>query len=213
VLDRYDARFHPPHISYGDLLSTLAHRVDPTLGWPLLVLALAGLAISLTRRPVEPALAFALALIALLIVQVGRAAVTNDDLGRMLTVLGLLAAASGAGLIAQAPGRVVPAALVVLCLAFVALPLRDAFRGIHRQGAAAARLEDQVGPALRARPPTGLIAVDRAYQGAVALYSGIPRRRVVPLEAVGREIEPCAVAARVRVRPPAVRLAYRSCSP
>ncbi len=41
VLDRYDARFHPPHISYGDLASTLADRVDPTLGWPLLVLALA----------------------------------------------------------------------------------------------------------------------------------------------------------------------------
>jgi hypothetical protein len=213
VLDRYDARFHPPQISYGDLASTLAHRVDPTLGWPLLVLGLAGLAISLTRRPFEPAAAFALALLALLLVQVGRGAVTNDDLGRMLTVLGLLGAAGGAALLAQLPGRLLPVVGVALCLAFVAAPLRDAFRGIDRQGAAARVLEDRVGPALRARPPRGLIAVDRAYQGAVALYSGIPRRRIVPLEAVGREIEPCAVSARVRVRPPVVRLTYRSCSP
>ena len=133
VLDRYDARFHPPHISFGELASTLAHRVDPTLGWPLLLLALAGLAVSLTRRPFEPAAAFALALLALLIVQVGRGAVTNDDLGRMLTVLGLLGTAGGAALLAALPGRVLPALAVVLCLAFVALPVRDAFRGIDRQ--------------------------------------------------------------------------------
>jgi hypothetical protein len=157
--------------------------------------------------------AFALALIALLIVQVGRGAVTNDDLGRMLTVLALLAAAGGAALLVQLPGRVLPAVAVALCLAFVAVPVRDAFRGIERQGDAARALEDRVGPALRERPPAGLIAVDRAYQGAVALYSGIPRRRIVPLEAVGHEVEPCAVAARVRVRPPLVRLAYRSCAP
>jgi hypothetical protein len=213
VLDRYDARFHPPHISYGDLASTLAHRVDPTLGWPLLLLALAALAVGATRRPFEPAAAFALALAALLLVQVGRGAVTNDDLGRMLTVLGLLGAAGGAAMLAQLPGRALPVAVTALCLAFVAQPVRDAFRGIDRQGQAASALEQRVGPALRARPPRGLIAVDRAYQGAVALYSGIPRRRIVPLEAVGHEVERCSVEARVRVRPPVVRLAYRSCSP
>jgi hypothetical protein len=213
VLDRYDARFHPPHISYGDLASTLVDRVDPTLGWPLLVLALAALAASLPRRPFEPAAAFTLALIALLIVQVGRGAVTNDDLGRMLTVLGLLGVAGGAVLLAALPGRLGPALAVVLCLAFMAIPLRDAFRGIDRQSNAAAKLEDRVGPALRARPPTGLIGVDRAFQGAVALYSGIPRRRIVPLGAIGNEVEACSVGARVRVRPPLVTLAYRSCSP
>jgi hypothetical protein len=212
VLDRYDARFHPPHISYGDLASTLAGRVDPTLGWPLLVLALAALAASLPRRPFEPAAAFTLALIALLIVQVGRGAVTNDDLGRMLTVLGLLGTAGGAVLLAALPGRLGPVLAVVLCLAFLAVPLRDAFRAIDRQSSAAARLESSVGPALRARPPGGLIGVDRAFQGAVALYSGIPRRRIVPLGAIGREVEACSVAARVRVRPPLVTLAYRSCS-
>ncbi len=62
VLDRYDARFHPPHIALGDLATTLVHRVDPTLGWPLLVLAVVALGVSLARRPVEPAAAFAVAL-------------------------------------------------------------------------------------------------------------------------------------------------------
>jgi hypothetical protein len=213
VLDRYDARFHPPHISYGDLASALADRVDPTLGWPLLVLALAALAVGLARHPFEPAEAFALALVALLLVQVGRGAVTNDDIGRMLTVLGLLGAAGGAAMLAQLPGRALPVAVAALCLAFVAQPLRDAVRGSERQGQAASALEHRVGPALRRHPPRGLIAVDRAYQGAVALYSGIPRRRIVPLEAVGHEVGACAVGARVRVRPPVVRLAYRSCSP
>ncbi len=213
VLDRYDARFHPPHISYGDLASTLFHRVDPTLGWPLLVFALVALVVGLTRRPFEPGAVFALALILLLVVQVGRGAVTNDDLGRMLTVLGLLGAAGGAALVGRLPGRAGAPLVVALCLAFVAMPVRDAFRGIERQSEAAGTLEDHVGPALRARPPRGLIAVDRAFQGAVALYGGIPRRRVVPLGAIGREVPASAIGARVRVRPPQVRLAYRSGTP
>jgi hypothetical protein len=210
VLDRYAARFHPPHIAYGDLASTLAHRVDPTLGWPLLALALTGLVVSIPRRPIEPAAAFALALLALLIVQVGRGAVTNDDLGRMLTVLGLLGTAGGAALLAALPGRVVLPLAVVLCLAFVASPLRSAFRGIDGQAEAAGKLEHRVGPALRAHPPAGLVAVDRAFQGAVALYSGLPRRRIVPLGAIGREVDVRSVGARVRVRPPRVTLTYRS---
>jgi hypothetical protein len=213
VLDRYDARFHPPEISLGELASTLAHRVDPTLGWPLLVLALVALGVGIARRPLEPALVFAVALAALLVVQVGRGAVTNDDLGRMLTVLGLLAAAGGAAVLGSLPGRLLPAAAVVVCLAVMAVPVRDAMRGLDRQGTAAGRLEGRVGPALRARPTNGLVAVDRAYQGAVALYAGLPRRSIVPLEAVGHEVGPCDVAARVRVRPPLATLTYRSCTP
>ena len=213
VLDRYDDRFHPPHISYGDLASTLAHRVDPTLGWPILVLAVASLAASLPRRPFEPAAAFTIALLALLVVQVGRGAVTMDDLGRMLTVLALLGAAGAAVLLAALPGKVALPVALAVCLVFVAAPLRDAFRGIDRQSEAAGKLEHRVGPALSARPPRGLIAADRAFQGAVALYSGVPRRRVIPLGAVGHEVKACAVGARVRVRPPRVSLAYRSCSP
>ncbi len=213
VLDRYDARFHPPHIALGDLARTLVHRVDPTLGWPLLVLGVIALGVSLVRRPIEPAAAFAVALGALLVVQVARGAVTNDDLGRMLTVLALLGTAGGAAVLASLPGRVLPAATVVLCLAFVAVPVRDAMRAMHRQGDAARKLENRIGPALQQRPPTGLVAVDRAWQGAVALYSGLPRRRIVPLGAVGREVAPTAVGAHVRVRPPVVRLAYRSSSP
>ena len=213
VLDRYDARFHPPHIALGDLATTLVHRVDPTLGWPLLVLAVVALGVSLARRPIEPAAAFAVALGALLVVQVARGAVTNDDLGRMLTVLALLGTAGGAALLASLPGRALPAVVVVLCLAFVAVPVRDAVRAMHRQGDAARKLEDRVGPTLRQRPPAGVVAVDRAWQGAVALYSGFPRRRIVPLGAVGREVGPATVGARVRVHPPVVTLAYRSLSP
>jgi hypothetical protein len=214
VLDRYDARFHPPHIALGDLATMLVHRVYPTLGWPLLVLAVAALGVSLARRPIEPAAAFAVALGALLVVQVARGAVTSDDLGRMLTVLALLGTAGGAALLASLPGRALTTSVVVvLCLAFVAVPVRDAVRAMHRQGDAARKLEDRVGPALRQQPPAGVVAVDRAWQGAVALYSGFPRRRIVPLGAVGREVGPATVGARVRVHPPVVTLAYRSSSP
>ena len=146
VLDRYDARFHPPHIALGDLATTLVHRVDPTLGWPLLVLAVVALGVSLARRPIEPAAAFAVALGALLVVQVARGAVTNDDLGRMLTVLALLGTAGGAALLASLPGRALPAVVVVLCLAFVAVPVRDAVRAMHRQGDAARQARGPGGP-------------------------------------------------------------------
>jgi hypothetical protein len=211
VLDRYDARFHPPHIALSDLPAALFHRVGPTLGWPLLLLALAAVLVAIVRRQLEPALAFALALGALLVVQVARGAVTSDDLGRMLTVLALLGTAGGAALLGALPGRLSVSAVVVVCIAFVAFPLRDAGRALHRQGATASKLENRVGPRLAARPPKGFVAVDRAWQGATALYSGLPRRRIVPLEAVGHEVARCAVGARVRVHPPAVSLAYRSC--
>jgi hypothetical protein len=210
VLDRYDARFHPPHIAISQLPSTLVHRVDTTLGWPLLVLALVALAVSF-RRGVEAAALFALALALLLVVQSGRHAVSTDDLGRMLTVFGLLGAAGGAAVLASQPNRLAVSAAVVLCLAFVAFPVRDALRAAHRQGRTASRLEHTVGPALAARPPKGLVAADRAWQGATALYAGLPRRRIVPLEAVGHEVDRCAVGARVRVHPPRATLTYRSC--
>jgi hypothetical protein len=211
VLDRYDARFHPPHIAISQLPSTLLHRVDTTLGWPLLVFALIALVVSFRRR-VEPAAVFAVALALLLVVQSGRHAVSTDDLGRMLTVFGLLGAAGGAALLASLPNRLAVAAAVVLCLAFVAFPVRDALRAAHRQGRTASRLEHVVGPAIARRHPTGPIAVDRAWQGAVALYSGLPRRRFVPLEAVGHELSACAAVTRVHVHPPRATLAYRSCT-
>jgi hypothetical protein len=212
VLDRYDARFHPPHIALSDLPATLFHRVPPTVGWPLLLLALAAVVVAIARHRLEPALAFALALGVLLVVQAARGAVTDDDLGRMLTVFALLGAGAGAALLGALPGRLAVSAVVVVCIAFVAFPLRDAVRAAHRQGETAARLDHHIGPRLAARRPKGLVAVDRAWQGATALYSGLPRRRIVPLEAVGHEVARCAVGARVRVRPPAVSLAYRSCS-
>ncbi|MEO9174497.1 MAG: hypothetical protein ABI317_03205, partial [Gaiellales bacterium] len=212
VLDRYDARFHPRHIALSDLPATLFHRVSPTLGWPLLLLALAAVVVAVVRRQLEPALAFALALAALLVVQAARGAVTNDDLGRMLTVFALLGTGAGAALLGALPGRLAASAVVVVCVAFVAFPLRTAERAAQQQGRTAARLENQIGPRLAARRPQGLVAVDRAWQGATALYSGLPRRRVVPLEAVGHEVARCAVGARLRVHPPVVSLAYRSCS-
>ena len=210
VLDRYDARFHPPHIALSHLPSTLVHRVDTTLGWPLLVAALLALVLSFRRR-LEPAAVFAVALALLLVVQAGRGAISTDDLGRMLTVFGLLGAAGGAALLASLPNRLLVAAAVVLCLAFVAFPVRDALRAAHRQGRTASALEHTVGTGLRARPPKGLVAADRAWQGATALYSGLPRRRIVPLEAVGHEVGRCDVGARVRVHPPHATLAYVSC--
>jgi hypothetical protein len=212
VLDRYDARFHPPEIALSDLPSTLLHRVSPTLGWPLLLLALAAVVATIARHRLEPALAFALALAALLVVQAARGAISNDDLGRMLTVFALLAAGGGAALLGALPSRLAVTAAVVVCVAFVAFPVRDAIRAADHQGSSAATLENRIGPRLEARPPRGLVAVDRAWQGATALYAGLPRRRVVPLDAVGHEVARCSVGARVRVRPPVVSLAYRSCS-
>ena len=213
VLDRYDARFHPPHIELSALPATLYHRVTPTLGWPLVVLALAALGVALARRRgLEPPLVFALALAALLVVQAGRGAVTNDDLGRMLTVFALLGAGAGAALLGALESRLAVAAAVVVCVACVALPVRDAVRAADHQGTSAAALENRIGPRLEARAPKGLVAVDRAWQGATALYAGLPRRRVVPLGAVSHEVAACSVGAVVRVRPPVVSLAYRSCS-
>jgi hypothetical protein len=85
---------------------------------------------------------------------------------------------------------------LVLCVVVVAPALGNAFRIAAVRGRAAAALRDTIGPETRRDlRPGSLVAIDRRWQGALALYAGISRLRIVPLEAVGGVVAPARIGA------------------
>jgi hypothetical protein len=191
VVDVYVARFHPPQIHLAGLASAVGGRVDDVVGWPLLVLALLALLAGLRRRPLDAAVAFPVALAAALVVEVVQGQVSRSDLGRMLTALAVFGAVGAAVLLSRLRPRWALPAGVLVCLAGSAWWLWQSVDGVIDQGRAAGALASRIAPAAaQGAGAHGLVATERDWQAALALYGRLPRQRVVPRETVGRETAP-----------------------
>jgi hypothetical protein len=96
--------------------------------------------------------------------------------------------------LAQAPGRAripVLAAGTVACVALLAGRLDEVRTLLERRGDVAKQLDDELAPAVeRALAGGGLVATEPDWGGALALYSDVPRERIVPVGRVGRAIDP-----------------------
>jgi hypothetical protein len=178
----------------------LVERVAPSLlGWPLLALGLVALAAGLARRPGDPAVIFPLAIAAGLVLELQLQFIGAQTIDRYGLVLALFFPVGAGVVLASVPGRArLPTVIagVALCFWSVADELREV-RVVHeRRGRAATELEGgMAGAARRAVANGGLLATERQWQGATALYGRIPRERVVPVGEVGRNEDPDALGA------------------
>ena len=188
VLSRYVERYTPPRVDTG-----VVTRFDELYGVGL-ALGLLGLIVLARSLPLDTAVVFPAALVCAVAIEVALGDVTRDSFGRMLTALAVFAAV-GVGLLAARLGKA-GALLAAACLVLAAPPLLDVFREGHAQGERADDLRGSVGEAAtRALAGGGLAVTGRAYQGALALHTGLRRARVVPSSAVGREVAAEDVAA------------------
>lgn len=178
----------------------LVERVAPSvLGWPLVALGLVALLAGLVRRPGDPAVVFPLAIAAGLVLELQLEYIGAQTIERYGLVLFLFFPVGAGVVLASVPGRARLPAVVVgvaLCIWSVADELRGV-RDLHeRRGRAATELErGMAGAARRAVANGTLLATERQWQGATALYGRVPRERVVPVEEVGRNEDPEAVGA------------------
>ena len=96
IVDAYNDRFHPPLLDLAGLPGAVVERVGDVSTWPVAVLAVAALAVGLSKRPYDAAVVFPVALVLALVVVVVRGQISADDVGRMLTALAVFAAAGAA---------------------------------------------------------------------------------------------------------------------
>jgi hypothetical protein len=150
------------------------------------VAGLVALVAGLRRRPLDPAVVYPLALLAALAVEVARSQVNADDLARMLVALGLFAAVGTAVLLDVAPPLAVAVAGVAVAVGFCVTSLADALRGANAQAVRASELEHPIAPA--AARGRGIVLIDRRWQGALAVYGPLDRRRIYPTQARGSEL-------------------------
>jgi hypothetical protein len=193
VVDRYVERFSPPALSVSGLPHALFDQAQHIAGWPLAVAGIVALVAGLRRRPLDPAVVYPLALLAVLCLEVARSQVNADDLARMLVALALFAAVGGAVLLDLAPVAAVAVAGAAVAVAFCVPPVADALRGANAQAVRAAELDHPIGPeAARGR---GTVVIDRRWQGALAVYGRMDRRRIYPTQARPAELPPGPKAA------------------
>ena len=196
-------RFGVVRVPLGELPGILARLIPDLVGWPLVALGLAGFALGLRRRPLDPAVVFPLALALALLLELRLGLIGEQPLGRYGVGLALFLAPGAAIVLARAPGRARLPALaagLVLCLAFAAGPLSNARDFLERRGRVAGQLEERMAPAVERTAPNGLVATEPTWGGALAVYSDVPRERIVPLRAVGTDVGAADVRAYLVVR-------------
>jgi hypothetical protein len=169
-----------------------------------LLLGVAAVAAGVLRRPTDSSVLFPLALLVALAVETAIGAADPAALGRYATPLAVFAAVGAAVSINWTAERFGPAVLVTAlaaCLALAAPSLRSAVRIGAVRGRAVEALAATIGPETRrAIRHDKLVAIDRRWQAALALSSGIPRLRVVPVEAVGGEVRMSRLGALIALR-------------
>src|SRR5207344_1274712 len=101
--------------------------------------------------------------------------------------------------LAHAPGKARLPVLVlgtVACVALLVGPLEDTRDFFQRRGRLASELQARMALAAeREVADGGLVATEAQWGGALAVFSDIPRDRIVPVSAVGRAIDPDEVRA------------------
>ena len=195
IVDAYTARFHPVQIGLAGLPSAAAGRVADVCGWAVLVLAVAALVVGLRRRPLDAAVAFPVALVAAVAIEVARGQVSESDVSRMLTALALFAAVGAAVTLAQASSGWLTALGAAVCILTSAWWIWGAVQDVASQGATADELAARVAPAAARAAGGRLVATDRDWQAALSLYGHLPRAQVVPRETIGRETPHARVGA------------------
>ncbi len=175
------------------------HLIPELVGWPLLLLGLAALVAGLRRRPLDPAVLFPLALVLGLLIELQLGLIGAEPLGRYAVGVFLFLPAGAAIVLAHAPGKARLPVLVVGTVACVALlvgPLEDTRDFFQRRGRLASELEARMALAAeREVADGGLVATEAQWGGALAVFSDIPRDRIVPVSAVGRAVDPDEVRA------------------
>ena len=180
-------------------LPEIAERViSRDAGWPLFALAVVALLVGLRRRPLDAAVVFPIAIALGLLLQIELEMVGIQSFYRYVVGL-LLFAAAGAGIVlGSIPGRfrfVGIGAGLVLSIAVVSGPLERLYVSQKARGELAEELDGNTGRLTReASSGGGLVATERPWQGALSLYSGIPRERIVPATAVAASVDPDAVS-------------------
>ena len=186
------------------LASALGSLPAHWIGWPTLALGAAAVVAGLRRDPFDSAVAFPIAIAAGLALELATGLIAPSTLGRYATALALFTAVGAAVSLAKLGrhARLAGAAAgVVLCVAFTVTADRHATRIAAVRGRLASALQTTIGPqARRAAPPGRIVATDRRWQGALALYSGLARTQIVPLDAVGRSVPTSRVRAAVVLR-------------
>ena len=186
-------RFGVVAVPFRDLPGIVGDLVPELVGWPLLVLGLVALGAGLRRCPLDPAVVLPLAVLASLLVDIGLGLIGEEPLGRYALGVFLFVPAGAAIVLAQAPGRArlpVLAAGTAACLGFLAGPLGDSRDLLEQRGRMAAELDEELAPVVeRALAGGGLVGTELDWGGALAVYSDVPRQRIVPVRAVGGEVD------------------------
>ena len=192
-------RFGVVPIPLQRLPELFRHLIPELVGWPLVVLGLAALGAGARKRPLDLAVVFPIALLLGLLVEVQLGLIGAEPLGRYAVGLFLFLPAGAAIIISRAPGAArlpVLAAGTAVCIALVWGPLQDARNFFDRRGALASQLQSQMAPAAEiAAGRGGLVATEAQWGGALAVFSDVPRERIVPVHAVGGEVDAADVGA------------------
>jgi hypothetical protein len=189
ALERFGVRPLP----FSELPEIAERVISRDAGWPLFALAVVSLLVGLRRRPLDAAVVFPIAIALGLLLQIELEMVGIQSFYRYVVGL-LLFAAAGAGIaLGSIPGRfrlVGIGAGLVLSIAVVSGPLEWLYVSQKARGELAAELEADMGRVTReAASGGGLVATESSWQGALSLYSGIPRGRIVPATAVAASVD------------------------
>ena len=192
-------RFGVVPIPLQRLPELFRHLIPELVGWPLVLLGLAALVAGLRRRPLDPAVVFPVALVVGLLVEVQLGLIGAEPLGRYAVGVFLFLPAGAGIVLAQAPGAArlpVLAAGTVVCVAGLWGSLQETRDFFDRRGALASQLEERMAPAAEdAVASGGLVATEAQWGGALAVYSDIPREGIVPVRALGKQVDPSQVGA------------------
>ena len=203
IVDAYNDRFHPPLLHLTGLPGAVVERVGDVSTWPVAVLAVAALAVGLSKRPYDAAVVFPVALVLALARRRARA-ISADDVGRMLTALRVRRRRGGRSRSRRTMAGAVRGSLAVVAVAGVRSRRHRGLRAPcatwATRRARRGRSRRSSGPALEGEAPAGYIALPRQAAGPARALFG-QAAKVLPASSrrarsrAGTQYDKCNVAA------------------